>query len=120
LGRRQQSRVKLAGVACRVKAFALLHPPAAPRPPKPLSDDALPAPPTFNVVGDFDGDYDVDQTDFGSFQRCISGSGVIQSDSNCLQSRLDGDQDVDSNDFNVFSGCMSGADIKGNLKCAAP
>lgn len=70
------------------------------------------------VPGDFDGDGDVDQDDFGHFQACYSGSGEVQSDQNCRDAILDGDEDVDQNDFAVFLACLSGADNPANPNCA--
>jgi PKD repeat protein len=58
--------------------------------------------------GDFDGDGDVDQENFGHFQACYSGSGKLQTDPGCLNARLDGDEDVDEEDFAIFQACMSG------------
>ena len=60
---------------------------------------------------DFDKDGDVDQTDFGKFQSCMSGSGIPQEDPNCAAAKLDADGDVDLDDFGIFQACMSGANI---------
>ena len=73
-----------------------------------------------NVVprmGDFDGDGDVDQTDFGKFQTCLTGPNIPQNDPTCDDAKLDGDNDVDADDFNLFVGCMSGADVQANPGC---
>ena len=59
-------------------------------------------------VPDFDGDGDVDQEDFGTFQRCISGATVPQSDPSCAAALLDVDDDVDAADFAIFEACYSG------------
>ncbi len=64
-----------------------------------------------NAPGDFDGDSDVDQTDFGHFQECYSGSGYQQTDPNCLDAILDNDGDVDTDDFAIFEACMSGPHV---------
>ncbi|UCD30249.1 MAG: hypothetical protein JSV03_07210 [Planctomycetota bacterium] len=69
-------------------------------------------------VGDFDGDSDVDQEDFGHFQLCISGLGIIQDDPDCLDSLLDGDEDVDQADCSIFLGCMSRANVPADPNCA--
>ena len=70
------------------------------------------------VPGDFDGDRDVDQSDFGRFQTCITGPGVQQFDLvNCANALLDGDVDVDQDDFGVFQGCFSGPDVEGDKHC---
>ncbi len=71
-----------------------------------------------NMPGDFDGDRDVDQEDFGHFQVCYSGSGQDQNDPNCLGAILDDDGDVDQGDFAVFLSCMSGADNPADPNCA--
>ncbi|GMU22286.1 MAG: hypothetical protein AMXMBFR13_23720 [Phycisphaerae bacterium] len=57
---------------------------------------------------DFDEDGDVDQSDFGHFQRCLTGTGVPPKDPDCQDARLDADSDIDQNDFSLFVGCMSG------------
>lgn len=70
-----------------------------------------------NVPGDLDGDSDVDQDDFGLFQRCLSGPGNDQTAQECAGAKLDGDSDVDYEDVVLFQGCMSGAGIAGNPNC---
>jgi hypothetical protein len=62
---------------------------------------------TGNVVGDFDGDGDVDQTDFASLQACLSGSGEPL-DAGCEVADLNGDGDVDGADVDSFATCMGG------------
>mgnify|MGYP002622932962 CR=1 FL=1 len=71
------------------------------------------------VPGDFDGDGDVDQTDFGHFQRCLTGPSTVQDDPTCIEALLDEDNDVDLDDFGLFQSCMSGPDVPGNVDCAA-
>ncbi len=68
--------------------------------------------------GDFDGDRDVDLSDFGFFQICLSGTGVEQLDPVCLPARFDGDNDVDLDDFGIFQACLSGAGVPANPGCA--
>jgi predicted amidohydrolase len=58
---------------------------------------------------DLDEDGDVDQSDFGLFQACLSGTGEAYK-SGCSGADLDGDEDVDSHDFDVFAGCIAGSD----------
>ncbi len=70
-----------------------------------------------NVPGDFDGDQDVDQDDFGHFQACYSGSGAYAGPG-CEDAALDGDGDVDEDDFIVFVSCLSGADTPAQHGCA--
>jgi hypothetical protein len=69
------------------------------------------------IPGDMDGDWDVDQSDFGLFQACLSGSGNPQTDPACARARLDGDSDVDGDDLALFLRCFSGAGIRGNPNC---
>jgi hypothetical protein len=59
--------------------------------------------------GDFDDDGDVDQEDFGHFQICLSGSGIVQDDPACADAHLDADADVDQQDLDIFRHCLSGA-----------
>lgn len=70
------------------------------------------------VPGDFDYDDDVDQEDYGRFQACLTGAGIIQDDPACFLAKLDNDQDVDLDDRILFVGCMSGPNIPGSLTCA--
>jgi hypothetical protein len=68
--------------------------------------------------GDFDGDTDVDLSDFGFFQTCLSKPGNEPSDPTCHDADLDGDGDVDADDFGLFQGCMSGAEMIADPHCA--
>lgn len=68
--------------------------------------------------GDFDNDGDVDLDDFGFFQTCYTGSGVVQDDPDCAGALLDNDADVDLDDFAIFRECMSGANIPAEPQCA--
>jgi hypothetical protein len=70
------------------------------------------------VPGDFDGDYDVDQEDFGHLQACLSGAGIAQDDPVCQDARFDGDDDVDQTDLTVLLNCLSGPDMFGDPHCA--
>ena len=70
------------------------------------------------VPGDFDGDGDVDQADFGVFQACLTGAGISQDDPACAGAKLDTDIDVDQDDFAIFQGCLSGPDNPGDPDCA--
>lgn len=60
--------------------------------------------------GDLDADGDSDQSDFGLFQLCFSGTGVPAS-AGCGAAQFDGDADVDDVDFNGFLNCMKGPDL---------
>ncbi len=68
-------------------------------------------------IGDFDGDDDVDQEDFGFFQACLTGSGGEPPAPACAPARLDGDDDVDQDDFAIFQPCMSGANVPPPSAC---
>jgi hypothetical protein len=68
--------------------------------------------------GDLDGDNDVDQSDFGRFQQCISGEGAVQDAPACAAARMDEDPDVDAEDLTLFRGCIGGADEPGDPDCA--
>ena len=88
------------------------------------SDDAWNSPQTIAVaitiwtVGpDFDADGDVDQFDFGSFQRCLSGPGVAREDPSCAWALLDADDDVDADDLAVFLQCLSGEGVLAPPNC---
>ena len=70
------------------------------------------------IPGDMDRDGDVDQADFGLFQRCLTGPGVSQIDPSCQLALLDADADVDPSDFGIFQGCISGPNVPGNPSCA--
>lgn len=61
------------------------------------------------AVADFDRDGDVDQTDFGVFQACLSGSAVPYGPG-CGNADFDGDGAVDQNDFAAFLDCLGGPD----------
>ncbi len=69
---------------------------------------------------DFDHDGDVDQTDFGHFQGCLSGAFVPQPDAHCADCLFDLDDDVDVDDFNMFMGCFSGPGVAADPYCMVP
>jgi uncharacterized lipoprotein YddW (UPF0748 family) len=68
--------------------------------------------------GDFDGDNDVDQVDFGHMQVCLSGTTVPQDASACQDAKNDGDSDVDQEDMGAFIRCLSGPGLPPDLDCA--
>jgi len=70
------------------------------------------------IPGDLDRDGDVDQTDFGLFQQCLSGADVPQEEPACESALLDEDNDVDANDFGIFQVCISGPNIPADPNCA--
>ena len=91
-------------------ALALWHDPTAPFPDEPalIADvvfDSLRA--CWPSFGDFDGDCDVDQDDFGVFQACASGPAVPLAPG-CEGFDVDGDDDVDQADFGQFQVMITG------------
>lgn len=60
-------------------------------------------------TSDLDDDGDVDQSDFGLLQQCMTGSGLLDSDG-CMSADLNGDRRVNGQDLAIFRGCMSGTD----------
>lgn len=71
-------------------------------------------PPTYR--GDFDRDGDVDQSDFGHFQACLSGEGQPYGPG-CANADFNGDFSVSASDFNRFLDCMSGANVMAPQAC---
>lgn len=69
---------------------------------------------------DWDQDGDVDMSDFGRFQVCLSGGGVPQTDPACADARLDGDGDVDALDVARFESCFSGPGVTADAECGWP
>ncbi|MHC5112169.1 MAG: formylglycine-generating enzyme family protein [Planctomycetota bacterium] len=53
-------------------------------------------------TGDFDGDGDLDDTDFTSLESCFTGPGGVIDDSLCSLADFDGDGDVDCLDVDAF------------------
>jgi hypothetical protein len=73
---------------------------------------------TVYVPGDFNHDWDVDQEDFGHFQKCLTGEGNLQSLPECADAKLDADGDVGEGDFEIFLRCMNGPGVPAPLDCA--
>ncbi len=69
------------------------------------------------IPGDTDLDNDVDLTDFGLLQACLSGPGAPQTDPACTKVLLDTDNDVDQADVSLFLQCLSGPGIIGDPEC---
>jgi hypothetical protein len=76
----------------------------------PIYAPGVPASAQPATPGDLDYDGDVDQTDFGLFQACLTGSGEFYAPG-CAAADMEGNGDgnVDQDDFGVFSACMGGA-----------
>lgn len=72
---------------------------------------------TPGALSDYDGDKDVDQSDFSHFQLCISGYGIIQTQATCQDSDMNADGWVDQVDFATFLNCYSGPDVPANPQC---
>lgn len=70
-----------------------------------------------SVKPDLDFDLDVDQSDFGIFQSCYSGSGIAPAPV-CDVCDFDADNDVDGDDFALFNQCVSGSDVQASRNCA--
>ncbi|MBN1507558.1 MAG: hypothetical protein JW955_11970 [Sedimentisphaerales bacterium] len=69
------------------------------------------------IPADYDGDCDVDQADYQTFESCASGPGYVYG-SGCDDRDFDTDADVDQSDFAVFQRCLSGPDVPADPNCA--
>lgn len=69
------------------------------------------------IPGDIDRDGDVDMSDFGQMQACLSGSAIPQEEPACEQAHMDNDRDVDQNDIHLFQLCLGGSDIPADPDC---
>jgi hypothetical protein len=69
-------------------------------------------------AGDLDHDGDVDQTDFGLFQACLTGPGLFPTETTCQDARLDEDVDVDQEDLRIFEACLRGSNVPADPNCA--
>jgi hypothetical protein len=67
--------------------------------------------------GDMDEDQDVDQTDFGRFQACLTGPGPWTLTPECTCADRERDADVDTDDFTAFQACLQGPDTPANPAC---
>lgn len=88
------------------------------------SNEASNSPQTFTVTltvrpapGDFDGDNDVDQQDFGHLQQCLSAFGAELPPA-CSNADLAQDGRVDASDIFVFRACLSGPGVQADPYCA--
>lgn len=69
------------------------------------------------VDADFDNDNDVDMSDFGHLQTCLTGRNVALTDPTCADANLDGDSDVDRQDVLLFIDCVSGPAVAPTADC---
>jgi len=69
------------------------------------------------TVSDFDGDSDVDQSDFGYFQRCMGILDVEVTEPACAAADLDADGDVTTYDADLFLSCVSGPTVPAEAHC---
>ncbi len=81
------------------------------------SVDAYGCPPI--IPGDLDGDGDVDMTDFGILQTCLTGSQVLVTNPACKPADLNRDRRVDYRDMVILLGCASGADVFADPCCGS-
>ena len=65
----------------------------------------------WSSFGDFDGDCDVDQSDYALFEQCASGPGVPYA-AGCGMRDGDGDGDVDQADFGQIPGHVDGGEMR--------
>ena len=70
------------------------------------------------IPADFDGDGDVDMTDFAHLQLCLQGTAIEQTDPACQNAKLDGDTYVSRSDLDLFTRCMSGSHVYADPDCA--
>ena len=69
------------------------------------------------VPPDFDKDGDVDQSDWGVMQACLSQTIGDFPPPGCEAARLDADVDVDQNDVGIFLFCFGGANVPVTQEC---
>lgn len=69
------------------------------------------------IPGDFDGDRDVDQDDFGHFQACLSGN-AQQTALECVKAHFNEDGRVDALDLAGFRKCMTREGVPADPNCA--
>ncbi len=67
--------------------------------------------------GDLNFDGDIDQSDFGSLQSCLSENAGTFPQPVCHNADLDGSGTADGADIAIFSGCMTGANLPANPDC---
>jgi len=70
------------------------------------------------IPPDLDHDGDVDQSDFGMFQVCLTGPSMTPPSPGCEPADFDQDDDVDLADFGLLQRCMSGPEVPFDPACA--
>jgi hypothetical protein len=66
---------------------------------------------------DADRDHDVDQDDFGRFQRCLSTGATSLVDPSCVKFDFDGNGSIGLTDSETFLNCVSGPGIPVDVDC---
>lgn len=69
------------------------------------------------VRGDFNRDGDVDQSDFGALQICLTGPNLPQTEPSCSSAMMDDDTDVDGNDVLLFIACHGAEGRPAPINC---
>ena len=69
------------------------------------------------MLGDLDHDHDVDQTDFGMMQACLTDENTNVLTARCRSADLDGDDIVDQDDLHIFEACASGPNVTADFNC---
>jgi len=82
---------------------------------RPVDDDGC----RIRIAPDFDDDGDVDQSDYGHLQACLTGP-VQPAGPDCADAKLDEDADVDGNDLTIFIRCLTGPNKMADLGCDQP
>ena len=87
-------------------------------PPATVWFDSVGFLPHLRAPADFDGDGDVDRSDYDFFSNCVSGPAIPRPIGPvCLQADLDSDGDVDQVDFGLLQRCYSGRSAPADPTC---
>ncbi len=70
------------------------------------------------IFGDTDFDQDVDMTDFGILQKCLTGPGLVTVPPECTCLDRESDDDIDSDDLYFFNNCLTGPQVPADPDCA--
>jgi hypothetical protein len=71
------------------------------------------------VLGDMDGDGDVDDDDLVAFELCATGPEAGPVSPGCEPADADGDADADHDDFGQLQRCISGTNVAAHPACLA-